>query len=229
MSLDIGRVVSAARQTRSLINLARGMPRDPVSAMSAALTAAGVPSWAGALLSGRVDRFRSALGATPVTPAPDLPAPTLSPTLATSPPSGSANASAGDPPPSGSVLLSLGPVQFLAGALAHQSIARSIDYRWAAQERLGRAPAHQFLGRGEETIELSGYTLTHYTGGTETITRLRALADQGEPQALVDSSGTVLGLYVLTRVETTGSELDASGRPLMLEFRLSLAAYGEDA
>jgi hypothetical protein len=242
MSLDIGRVVSAARQTRSLINLARGMPRDPVSAMSAALTAAGVPSWAGALLSGRVDRFRTALGATPVAPAPDLPAPTLSPTLATSPPSGSANASAGDPPPSGSanasagdpppsgsVLLSLGPVQFLAGALAHQSIARSIDYRWAAQERLGRAPAHQFLGRGEETIELSGYTLTHYTGGTETITRLRALADQGEPQALVDSSGTVLGLYVLTRVETTGSELDASGRPLMLEFRLSLAAYGEDA
>ncbi|MDZ4348573.1 MAG: phage tail protein, partial [Xanthomonadaceae bacterium] len=220
MSLDIGRVVSAARQTRSLIDLARGMPRDPVSAMSSALSGAGLPDWASALRSGRVDAFRNALGPTPVAPRPDLPAPTAAPAAAT--PTAGANASSGDPPPSGSVLLSLGPVQFLAGALAHQSIARSVDYRWAAQDRLGRTPAHQFLGRGEETIELSGYTLTHYTGGAETITRLRALADQGEPQALVDASGTVLGLYVLTRVETTGSELDASGRPLMLEFRLAL-------
>jgi len=227
MSIDIARVVSAAQQTRSLINLARALPRDPVSAMSNALTSAGVPNWASALVSGRVDQFRRAFGSPPFAPRPDVPAPTLSPTLATS--ADSANASSGDPPPGGSVLLSLGPVQFLSGALAHQSIARSVDYRWPAQERLGRAPAHQFLGRGEETIELSGYTLTHYTGGAETITRLRALADQGEPQALVDASGTVLGLYVLTRVETTGSELDASGRPLMLEFRLSLSAYGEDA
>ncbi|MDZ4377994.1 MAG: phage tail protein [Xanthomonadaceae bacterium] len=227
MSIDIARVVSAAQQTRSLINLARAMPSDPVSTMATALTSAGVPNWASALLSGRVDRLRAALGATTVAPAPDLPAPTLSQTLARSP--ASANASSGDPPPAGSVLLSLGPVQFLAGALAHQSIARSVDYRWAAQDRLGRAPAQQFMGRGAETIELTGYTLTHYTGGAETITRLRALADQGEPQALVDASGTVLGLYVLTRVETTGSELDASGRPLMLEFRLALSAYGEDA
>lgn len=227
MSLDIDRVVSAARTTRSLIDLARGMPRDPVSAMSSTLSTAGLPDWASALRSGRVDRLRSALGPPPVESVPDQPKAAELP-APVSIPSG-AQGSAGDPPPSGSVLLSLGPVQFLAGNLAHQTIARSVDYRWPAQERLSRAPARQFLGRGEETIELSGYTLTHYTGGAETLTRLRALADQGEPQTLIDASGAVLGLYVLTRVEATGSELDASGRPLMLEFRLSLAAYGEDA
>lgn len=229
MSLDIDRVVNAARQTRSLIDLARGMPRDPVSAMSTALTTAGLPDWASALRSGRLDRFRAALGPTPVPPRPD--AGRLDLTLADfgTPAASTASPATGDPPPGGSVLLTLGPVQFLAGALAHQSIARSVEYRWPTQDRLGRAPSLQFMGRGGETIELSGFTLTHYTGGGEVITRLRALAEQGQPQALIDSSGAVLGQYVLTRVETTGSELDASGRPLMLEFRLSLSAYGEDA
>lgn len=228
MSLDIDRVVSAARQTRSLIDLARGMPRDPVSAMSGALSNAGLPDWASALRSGRVDTFRRALGPPPVEPRPDTPRPPEPPPAASTAPA-VASGSAGDTPPKGAVLLSLGAVQFLAGDLAHQTIGRSVDYRWPAQERLGREPARQFMGRGEEIIELSGFTLTHYTGGAETLTRLRALADQGEPQALIDASGTVLGQYVLTRVEATGSELDASGRPLMLEFRLSLAAYGEDA
>lgn len=228
MSVDIASIVSTARTTKSLINLARAMPRDPIAAMTAALAAAGQSALASALRGGRIDRFRSAFGPLPVTPAPDSGRLDLS-LSDFGPPAAAGATASGDPPPQGAVLLSLGVVQFLTSTLAHQSIARSVDYRWAAQERLGRAPAQQFVGRGAETIELSGYTLTHYTGGGETIARLRAMADQGEPQSLIDSTGTVLGQYVLTRVETTGTELDASGRPLMLDFRLALTAYGEDA
>lgn len=227
MSVDIAGIVSSAGQARSLIGLAKSVSSDPVSALSSAIRSA-VPTWASALLSGRVDTLRTALGAPLVAMRADAPRPADAMAAAAVAPASTVSAT-GDPPPRGAVLLSLGPVQFLSGALAHQSISRSMDYRWPAQERLSRAPARQFMGRGEEAIELGGYTLTHYTGGAETVTRLRQLADQGEPQPLIDATGTVLGLYVLTRVETTGSELDASGRPLMLEFRLSLAAYGEDA
>jgi len=134
-----------------------------------------------------------------------------------------------DPPPIGAVMLMLGDMPFMVGTLAHQTLTRSHEYRWAAQERLLRTPARQFIGAGNETMTLEGYLLPHYTGGADSLQRLRAIASLGEPQTLLDHFGVVYGNYVVESIEETGSELDMLGQPRRIEFSISLSAYGEDA
>jgi len=134
-----------------------------------------------------------------------------------------------DPAPAGAVMLMLGDVPFMVGTLAHQTLTRTFEYRWAVQERLLRTPARQFIGAGNETLALAGYLLPHYTGGADTLVRLRTLAAMGEPQTLLDHFGAVYGSYVIESIEETGSELDMLGQPQRIDFAIALAAYGEDA
>jgi len=134
-----------------------------------------------------------------------------------------------DPAPAGAVMLMLGDVPFMVGTLAHQTLTRNVQYRWAVQERLLRTPARQFVGAGNEAMTLEGYLLPHYTGGQETLVRLRTVASMGEPQTLLDHFGAVYGSYVIESIEEAGSELDALGQPRRIDFTIALAAYGEDA
>lgn len=133
-----------------------------------------------------------------------------------------------DPPPVGEVLLILGDFAFMVGTVAHQSIKRSNEYRWAQQDRLLRTPAQQFVGPGAERIELEGYLLPHFTGGADSISFLREQASLGIPLELIDHFGSPFGRFVVTSLEETGTELGIYGQPRRIEFRLSLAAYGED-
>lgn len=117
----------------------------------------------------------------------------------------------------------------MVGTVAHQSLKRTHEYRWAKQDRLLRTPARQFVGAGDEGIDLEGYLLPHYTGGADSITALRLAAARGEPQELIDHFGAVYGRYVVESIQETGSELDALGQPRRVDFSVSLSAYGEDA
>ena len=58
---------------------------------------------------------------------------------------------------------------------------------------------------------------------------MRAAAEQGEPLRLVTGAGAVMGLWVINRVEETQRAHWADGSPRRQDFRLELAAYGEDA
>jgi len=134
----------------------------------------------------------------------------------------------GDPPPAGSVMLVLGDFAFMVGTIAHQTLKRTHEYRWARQDRLLRAPARQFVGVGDERIDLDGYLLPHYTGGADALNTLRTRASAGQPQELVDHYGAVYGRYVVESIEETDNELDPHGQPRRVDFRIALAAYGED-
>jgi phage protein U len=134
-----------------------------------------------------------------------------------------------DPPPAGDVLLILGGFAFMVGSIAHQSLKRANDYRWARQDRVGREPARQFVGPGDERFDLEGYLLPHYTGGAEALDELRKSAAAGEPLELIDHFGFVYGRYVIENIEEDGTELDIYGQPRRVDFHLSISAYGEDA
>jgi phage protein U len=126
-------------------------------------------------------------------------------------------------------MLVLGNFSFMVGTAAHQSLKRVNDYRWAKQDRLARQPARQFVGVGDERIDLEGYLLPHYTGGADSMTQLRALAATGEPLELIDHFGTAYGRYVVETIDETHSELDMYGQGRRIDFRLAISVYGEDA
>ncbi|MDE0434057.1 MAG: phage tail protein [Bryobacterales bacterium] len=58
--------------------------------------------------------------------------------------------------------------------------------------------------------------------------RMRAEAARGEPLDLSTGDGSIMGKWVITRIEETRRVLDADGAPRRIEFRLQLARYGED-
>ena len=125
------------------------------------------------------------------------------------------------------IMMSLGEYRFSAPTAAYQELTHSTEYRWAAQERLGRLPARQYLGPGDETITLRGVVHPHYKGGLGQIDRMRTEAGRGEPLLLSEGTGRVLGTWVIERIEETRRVLDADGAPRRIEFNLKLTRYGE--
>lgn len=125
-------------------------------------------------------------------------------------------------------MLALGDYRFSLDTAAYQELRRSLEYRWSKQERLGRRPAWQYLGSGEESIELTGVIYPEYRGGLEQVARLEAEAGRGQPLILNDENGKVWGKWVVLRLEETRSLFGAGGAPRKIEFTLELRRYGEE-
>jgi phage protein U len=62
------------------------------------------------------------------------------------------------------VMMALGPYRFSLSTAAYDQIVRNMDWRWPAQERIGKHPVRQSLGPGEYTITIDGTLYTHYKG-----------------------------------------------------------------
>lgn len=126
------------------------------------------------------------------------------------------------------IMMMLGMYQFSVSTAAYESLRRNVDYRWPVQERIGRRPARQFVGIGDETIELSGVILPHYSGGLGQLDRMRELAGQGVALTLADGRGRIWGKYCITAVSETRTVFWPDGEPRRMEFSLSLGRYGEE-
>ncbi len=127
------------------------------------------------------------------------------------------------------VMMALGQYRFSLPTAAYQNLKRTDAWRWASQDRLTRAPAKQFLGRGNVTLSLDGTIYPHFRGGLGQVAAMRAEADKGQPLQLVDGLGKVWGKWVIEEITETSTNFLAEGVPLKIDFSLSLSAYGEDA
>ena len=123
-------------------------------------------------------------------------------------------------------MLSLGGVTFEVPGSSYARLVRRAAWRWPSQDRIGRRPAYQFTGPGPETIDLEGAIFVLYAGGALPAA-LRTIAATGEPHHLV-SSREAFGLHVLTALEEARSRPYPDGAPRRIEWRLSLARYGDD-
>ena len=128
-----------------------------------------------------------------------------------------------------SYLIKLGAYTFSIDSAAYQTLSRTTEYRWRAQPRVGRLPAQQFIGPGEETLSLEGVIYPHFKGGLGQLDAMRAEAGKGEPLMLVDGTGRIWQQWVINQVEETHKILFEDGTPRQMEFRLQLSRYGEDA
>lgn len=125
-------------------------------------------------------------------------------------------------------MMALGPYRFSVAAAAYQTLRRSMEYRWATMNRVGRRPALQYVGPGVESIGLDGEIYPQYAGGLHQVARMRAIAGQGVPLFLVSGRGDALGRWAIQSVEETGSVFLADGAARKIEFRVDLKHYGED-
>lgn len=125
----------------------------------------------------------------------------------------------------------LGDFQFALDTAAFQTLARTTEFRWVLLQRIGRAPAAQFLGPGEDSLELTGIIYPHFRGGLGQIGLIREKALTGEPMSLVyafERRGQYAGQWCVKSVKETRTEFFQDGKPRKIEFIISLTAYGDD-
>lgn len=120
------------------------------------------------------------------------------------------------------MLMTLGPFVFWRATLPYQSLRRTTDWRHPTQTRIGARAATQFLGDGQDTIDLSGTLMPAFTGGQVSLDLVRALAGSGRSWPLIEGTGRLLGMYIITGVEETSTLTMSNGAPQQIEFTLKL-------
>jgi len=127
------------------------------------------------------------------------------------------------------VMMMLGEYKFALPTAAYQQLERSTEYRWATQNRLGRAPARQYVGQGQDTVNLDGIIYPElFKGGIDQVDKMRAVAGSGNPQRLVDGRGRNWGRWCIEQIAETQKVFFADGVPRRIDFRMSLGNYGDD-
>ena len=111
---------------------------------------------------------------------------------------------------------------------AHQQIQQSRNWRHVKNERINRSASWQYIGAGDDTITLSGLLYPEITGGEVSLTALTSQAYVGRPWPLIDGVGQIYGMYVITGLNTTRSELDRYGRARKIEFTVTFERVDED-
>ncbi|MDD2059071.1 phage tail protein [Pseudomonas sp. GD03860] len=125
------------------------------------------------------------------------------------------------------MMLALGMFVFSLHTLAHQQLQRQTEWRHATNARIGAHPGSQFLGRGEDEITLPGTLLPELAGSLVSLDEIRGMANTGKSWALVEGTGRVYGLYVITSISETRTLFFQDGTARRIEFSLSLKRVDE--
>lgn len=126
------------------------------------------------------------------------------------------------------MMMVYGMFVFELKTLPHQQLQQNKSWRHVKNERINRSASWQYIGAGEDQITLSGVLYPEITGGEVSLTVLTTQAYTGRPWPLIDGTGQIYGMYVITGLQTTRSELDRYGKAKKIEFSISFQRCDED-
>jgi phage protein U len=123
------------------------------------------------------------------------------------------------------VMMALGSYRFAVTNGGFDKISRNTAWRWPALERIGQAPALQYVGPGEDKVTINGVIFPHFRGGLGQVAAMRAQAGRGSPLALVTGYGEYWGDFVILSIHETRDVLMADSAPRKIEFEIELQRY----
>lgn len=125
------------------------------------------------------------------------------------------------------VMLNWGGFLFEVPTTAYNQLTRSQGYRWGEHSPQGQPPVYHWGGVGEQQITLDCTLYTQLGATPATVDDLQRLADQGTPHLLVDGTGSIWGLYVLTELtHSYGEYMHPRGIPAKQTLQLTFLKYG---
>ncbi|MDD5175764.1 MAG: phage tail protein [Sterolibacterium sp.] len=124
--------------------------------------------------------------------------------------------------PQVSAMMAYGLFIFGLHTVPYQQFQRQTQWRHPSSSRIGKRPARQFIGPGDDTITLSGTLYPEITGGKISLSLLRAMADSGKSWPLIDGSGTAYGFFVIEDLSETGTIFFSDGSARKIDFSLKL-------
>ncbi|WIE52393.1 phage tail protein [Pseudomonas sp. GM17] len=126
------------------------------------------------------------------------------------------------------MMMALGMFVFSLSTAAYQEFQRQTEWRHASNNRIGAAPARQFLGRGDDSITLPGIILPELAGSVLSLDTLRLMANTGKAWPMVEGSGRIYGLWVIESLSETKTIFFRDGTPRRLEFTINLKRIDDD-
>lgn len=120
------------------------------------------------------------------------------------------------------MMATLGLFVFVLQSAPYQQLQQDISWRHVTNSRVGLRPATQFLGVDEETITLSGELYPELTGGTLSLMTLQWMADTGKAWPLIEGTGFIYGMFVITSLSRTRTFFSPNGHASKIEFTLTL-------
>lgn len=116
-------------------------------------------------------------------------------------------------------------VDFSSGEAGMEVFRRRRSWRWPSQQPIGARPAHSYTGEGDETVTISGVVFPGQVGDKESVARIEALADQGQPHPIADGDGQAYGLWVILSIEEERKGFYPGGTPRKVSWSLELEAF----
>ena len=110
----------------------------------------------------------------------------------------------------------------------YQTLTHSRDWRHVKNDRVGKRAKYQYIGAGDDEITLAGTLYPEITGGDVSLALLETAGYIARPLPLIEGTGTIYGLYVITHLETERTEFFADGKAKKIDFTLSLSRVDED-
>ncbi|MGY3887184.1 phage tail protein [Aeromonas aquatica] len=139
-----------------------------------------------------------------------------------------------------SVMMDLGGLRFGISTQEYEEIRTSMSWRWAEKQRYLRTSALQFQGINTVTKTLSITVIAETSHDLEFLPVVQAMGDDGVPYRLVAgaarpvggvttiSGGSDLGLWCITDLDITESEMMRDGTAMLYKASLTIKSYGED-
>lgn len=121
-----------------------------------------------------------------------------------------------------SQLAALGLFVFEYATWPFEELKRRTDWTFANNPRVGARDALQFVGPGQEQVQIAGRLCPEAAGSYGAIETLRAMAALGDEHQLVMGNGDVWGSFVITGMDETRKAILDDGTPRMIDFTLDL-------
>ena len=126
------------------------------------------------------------------------------------------------------MMMALGMFVFSLHTAAYQELQRETDWRHASNNRIGAAPARQFVGPGDDAITLPGIIFPELAGTALSLDAIRLMANTGKAWPMVEGTGRIYGLWVIESLSETKTLFFRDGTPRRIEFTLSLKRIDDD-
>lgn len=126
------------------------------------------------------------------------------------------------------MMMALGMFVFSLHTAAYQELQRQTDWRHASNNRVGAAPARQFVGRGDDSITLPGTIFPGLAGSALSLDAIRLMANTGKAWPMVEGTGRIYGLWVIESLSETKTIFFSDGTPRRIEFTISLKRTDDD-
>jgi phage protein U len=126
------------------------------------------------------------------------------------------------------MMMILGLFIFELKTAPYQQLGWENSWRHVKADRVGGSPRYQYIGPGEESLTLTGVLYPEITGGDISLMALRAMGYTGYAWPLIEGTGLMFGMYVITGLKQNRATFFRDGKAAVIEFSLSLKKVNED-